>query len=196
MRRTSNPIVCYNCQQEGHIAPYCPNTRAHQDYVPLCWLCSGEGHEEKDCPTRQVTTNQDKGKQKIDEGVGTSTNLVEIESRGLLHTITVGRLRKRVTFGPHDPRVNIVTRSQTQGEDMHEQGKEGATSGLRETSICSQDMGEVITQAGEHFSYPPKTYANPSIQEGVAPFPERLNPVLPHTKQETYKHMNTSKFDL
>ena len=129
----------------------------------MCWLCSGEGHEEKDCPTRQVTTNQEKGKQKINEGAGTSTNLVEIESMGLLHTSTVVRPRKRVMFGPHDPRVNIVTRSQTKGEDMHDQDKKGATSGLRETSTCSQDMGEVITQAGEHFSYIPKTYANPSI---------------------------------
>ena len=45
--RFSGPVVCYNCQEEGHIATYCPNPWKNQDYIPLRRIYSSEGHYEQ-----------------------------------------------------------------------------------------------------------------------------------------------------
>ena len=68
------------------MAAYCPNARAHQDFVPLCRLCGAEDHDDKDCPRNSLNLAKEKGKQKADERPSTLANLIEVvtskEQRG------------------------------------------------------------------------------------------------------------------
>ena len=102
MRRLHGPLICWNCQQEGHIATYCPNARAHQDYIPLCRICSEEGHEDKDCPKNSVNLAKMKGKQKMDDGASTLANLVEVVMPLVQNVSTLSNPRKRVSFSELD----------------------------------------------------------------------------------------------
>ena len=71
-------MICWHCHQEGHMAAYCPNPRAHQDYTPLCRQCGEEGHEDRDCPRNSLNLAKERGKQKVDDSPSTSANLIEV----------------------------------------------------------------------------------------------------------------------
>lgn len=45
-------MECYNCHQEGHIAPQCPSIQCH--------LCKEKGHIKRDCPKRRQQSQEPK----------------------------------------------------------------------------------------------------------------------------------------
>lgn len=91
------------------MATYCPNPRTHQDYIPSCRLCSEECHEEKDCSKNSLNLATAKGKQGVDdEGLSTSTNLVEIVTQELSN-----ERPKQITFSQEYPMVSMNTYSVT-----------------------------------------------------------------------------------
>jgi len=52
-------IICYNCQQPGHISTNCSNARAQVDYVPLCGNCNQNGRTAKECNGPHRNESQD-----------------------------------------------------------------------------------------------------------------------------------------
>ena len=93
------------------MAAYCPNPRAHQDYIPLCRICGEEGHEDKDCPKNSLNLAKGKGKQISDEGPSSSANLVEVVVTDAFRLETPKKKIKHVTFTKDRPMVNVITRS-------------------------------------------------------------------------------------
>src|SRR2546421_332883 len=52
-QRNRRPIVCYVCNEVGHIAPECPNNRRRNDsYQIVCYTCNEEGHIAPECPNK------------------------------------------------------------------------------------------------------------------------------------------------
>jgi hypothetical protein len=48
-RGMNSNVLCFNCQQPGHISINCPNPRAHVPYVPIFGNCKQNGHTAKEC---------------------------------------------------------------------------------------------------------------------------------------------------
>jgi hypothetical protein len=42
-------VICFNCNQPGHIKPNYPNARASIPYIPLCGNCKQNGHTAEEC---------------------------------------------------------------------------------------------------------------------------------------------------
>ena len=42
-------IICFNCNQLGHIKPNCLNARASIPYIPICGNCKQNGHTTEEC---------------------------------------------------------------------------------------------------------------------------------------------------
>jgi hypothetical protein len=47
-RGMNSNVICFNCQQPGHISTNCPNPRAHVPYIPICGNCKQNSHTAKE----------------------------------------------------------------------------------------------------------------------------------------------------
>jgi hypothetical protein len=48
-RSMNSNVICFNCQQPGHISTNCPNPRAHVPYIPICGNCKQNGRTAEEC---------------------------------------------------------------------------------------------------------------------------------------------------